>query len=104
MNSSPGKRMYGDYSEVTKGIANTYFKQWYRRKVWGGPSIERIPVSMKKFFVFLKEKKEFITKKCLGVSTLNYVFSETPAAFFFNLGVAGERNLLSNVSTKFFIL
>ena len=55
-----------DYSEVTKGIANTYFKQWYRRKVWGGPSIERIPVSMKKFFLFLKEKKGIHNKKVLG--------------------------------------
>ena len=55
-----------DYSEVTKGIANTYFKQWYKRKVWGGPTTERIPVSIRKFFLFLKEKKGIHNKKVLG--------------------------------------
>jgi len=55
-----------DYSEVTKGIVNSYFKQWYKRKVWGGPSIERIPISMKKFFLFLKEKKGIYNKNVLG--------------------------------------
>ena len=55
-----------DYSEVTKGIANTYFKRWYKRKVWGGPSIERIPVSIRRFFLFLKEKKGIHNKKVLG--------------------------------------
>ena len=55
-----------DYSEVTKGIANTYFKQWYKRKIWGGPSIEKIPVSIRKFFLFLKEKKGIHNKKVLG--------------------------------------
>ncbi|RJS84157.1 hypothetical protein CW713_03045 [Methanophagales archaeon] len=55
-----------DYSEVTKGIANTYFKQWYKRKVWGGPTTERIPVSIRKFFLFLKGKKGIHNKKVLG--------------------------------------
>ena len=55
-----------DYSEVTKGIANTYFKQWYKRKVLGSPPIERIPVSIRKFFLFLKEKKGIHNKKVLG--------------------------------------
>ncbi|MDI6916276.1 MAG: site-specific integrase [Thermoplasmatales archaeon] len=55
-----------DYSEVTRGIVNTYFKQWYKRKVWGGQGIERIPVSIKKFFLFLKEKKGIHNKKILG--------------------------------------
>ncbi|MCD6468606.1 MAG: hypothetical protein J7L32_04805 [Thermoplasmata archaeon] len=59
---------------MTKGIANTYFKQWYRRKVWGGPSIEKIPVSMKKFFVFLKEKKGIYNKKVLGGKYLKLCF------------------------------
>lgn len=55
-----------DYSEVTKGIANTYFKQWYKRKVWGGPKTERIPISIRKFFIFLKEKKGIHNVKVLG--------------------------------------
>ncbi|HEC96237.1 MAG TPA: hypothetical protein ENI59_00990 [Euryarchaeota archaeon] len=55
-----------DYSEVTKGIANTYFKQWYKRKVWGGPPVDRIPVSIRKFFLFLREKKKIRNKKVLG--------------------------------------
>ena len=55
----------GDYSEVTKGIANTHFKQWYKRKVLGGVSLEKIPISIRKFFVFLKEKKGIHNKKIL---------------------------------------
>jgi len=55
-----------DYSEVTKGMANTYFKQWYKRKIWGGPPVDRIPVSIRKFFLFLREKKGIHNKKVLG--------------------------------------
>ena len=51
---------------MTKGIANTYFKQWYKRKVWGGPPVDRIPVSIRKFFLFLREKKKIRNKKVLG--------------------------------------
>lgn len=54
-----------DYSEVTKGIANTHFKQWYKRKVWGGPNIDRIPVAIKKFFIFLRDKKEIHNQNVL---------------------------------------
>jgi site-specific recombinase XerD len=54
-----------DYSEVTKGMANSHFKRWYKRKVWGGPGVDRIPVTMKKFFTFLKEKKGHTIKKFL---------------------------------------
>jgi hypothetical protein len=51
---------------VTKGMANSYFKRWYKRKVWGGPGVDRIPISMKKFFTFLKEKKGTYNQKVLG--------------------------------------
>jgi site-specific recombinase XerD len=55
-----------DYAEVTKGIANSYFKRWYKSKVWGGPDVDKVSVSIKKFFLFLKEKKGIHNQKVLG--------------------------------------
>lgn len=45
------------YEEVTKGMANTHFRAWYKKKVWGGPDLEQVRVSLPKFFAFLREKK-----------------------------------------------
>lgn len=45
------------YEEVTKGMANTHFRAWYKRKVLGGPDLEQVRVSVPKFFAFLREKK-----------------------------------------------
>lgn len=55
-----------NYSEVTKGIANTHFKHWYKRKVLGGPSTDKISISIRKIFLFLKEKKGINNKTVLG--------------------------------------
>jgi len=54
------------YSEVTRGIANTHFKAWYRRKVWGGPPLDQVRVSVHKFFRFLADRKGVVNEKVLG--------------------------------------
>lgn len=55
-----------DYTEVTRGIANTHFKTWYKRKVWGGPTLDQLPNSIRKFFEFLAEKKGIRNERVLG--------------------------------------
>jgi len=55
-----------EFSEITTGIAGSYFRDWYRRKVWGGPTVDRIPISMKEFFTFLSIKKNIHNEKVLG--------------------------------------
>lgn len=54
------------YEEVTKGMANTHFRAWYKKKVWGGPDLEQVRVSVPKFFAFLREKKGIVNEKITG--------------------------------------
>jgi site-specific recombinase XerD len=42
--------------EITRGIANSYFRQWYRRKV-GDRTESELKTAMKKFFEFLDREK-----------------------------------------------
>jgi site-specific recombinase XerD len=51
--------------EITRGMVNTYFKQWCRRKVWGAPSPDQLRVSLKKFFSFLATEKGIVNEKVL---------------------------------------
>ena len=39
--------------EITRGMVNTEFHQWYNRKVIGSKSRDDLCVSLKKFFAFL---------------------------------------------------
>lgn len=43
--------------DITRGIANTHFKKWYRRKVWGSYNPDDLRTALRKFFAFLKEEK-----------------------------------------------
>ena len=42
--------------EITRGIANSHFRQWYQRKV-GDRTESELKTTMKKFFHFLAEEK-----------------------------------------------
>jgi site-specific recombinase XerD len=42
--------------EITRGIANSYFRQWYRSKV-GDRTDSELKTAMKKFFQFLDREK-----------------------------------------------
>ncbi|MCK4485396.1 MAG: hypothetical protein KAU38_01370 [Desulfobacterales bacterium] len=51
--------------QITRGMVNTHFKQWCRRKVWGAPSPDQLRVSLKKFFTFLATEKGIVNDKAL---------------------------------------
>ena len=55
-----------DIKEITKGMVNTHFRQWYKRKVWGAPeSSDSLKVSLMKFFQFLDTRKGITNTKVL---------------------------------------
>lgn len=54
--------------EITKGMANTHFQAWYRRKVWDSTSAADRKVAIQKFFMFLALEKGIVNHKILGGS------------------------------------
>jgi len=51
--------------EITKGMVNTHFRQWWKRKVWDSTTPEQLRVALKKFFTFLATKKGIVNDKAL---------------------------------------
>lgn len=51
--------------EVTRGMANTHFRNWYRRKVWHSATPDDLKVAVKKFFQFLSTEKGITNEKVL---------------------------------------
>ncbi len=51
--------------EVTRGMVNSEFRAWWRRKVWDSTSDNQRRVSLKKFFVFLKDEKGIVNEKAI---------------------------------------
>lgn len=43
--------------EITRGIANSYFRQWYPRKVHDRTESE-LKTAIKKFFLFLAQERD----------------------------------------------
>jgi hypothetical protein len=39
--------------DVTRGMVNSGFRSWVKRKVWGGPDVDELRVSLRKFFQYL---------------------------------------------------
>lgn len=52
--------------DVTKGMANSHFKKWYRRKVWDSSTDNDIKVAVKKFFQFLDTEKGIKNAKAVS--------------------------------------
>ncbi len=44
--------------DITKGMANTHFTKWYKRKVLDSRTADEIRVALTKFFTFLAEQKK----------------------------------------------
>jgi hypothetical protein len=56
--------------EVTKGMANSKFRQWYHRKIYDSSSDNDIRVAVRKFFQFLESEKNIKNEKALsGLNT-----------------------------------
>ena len=51
--------------DITRGMVNTHFKNWCRRKVWDSTTPNQLRVALRKFFVFLAENKGIVNEKVL---------------------------------------
>lgn len=54
-----------DINNITKGMVNTHFKQWWKRKVWDSTTPDQLRVALKKFFIFLASEKCIVNDKVL---------------------------------------
>jgi site-specific recombinase XerD len=52
--------------DITRGMANTYFKTWWKNKVWDSTTPEQIRVALKKFFTFLAKEKGMVNEKVMN--------------------------------------
>ena len=55
-----------DFATVRKGVVNTEFFRWYRRKVLNRLDKDSLKSSTIKFFKFLAEQKDIYNEKVLG--------------------------------------
>ena len=51
--------------DITRGIVNTHFQSWWKKKVWDTTSPNEIRVALKKFFRFLADTKGIVNEKAL---------------------------------------
>jgi site-specific recombinase XerD len=51
--------------DITRGMVNIHFKNWWKRKVWDSTTPDELRVALRKFFVFLAEKKGITNEKAL---------------------------------------
>jgi site-specific recombinase XerD len=58
-----------DFATVRKGVVNTEFFRWYRRKVLNRCDPASLQSTTKKFFKFLAEKKDLYNENVLGKRT-----------------------------------
>ncbi len=52
--------------EITRGMANSAFRQWYKRKVLDAATVDDLRVALKKFFQFLATEKGIHNPKVLA--------------------------------------
>ena len=51
--------------EVTRGMVNSEFRSWWKRKVWDSTTDNERRVALKKFFTFLAGEKNIVNEKAL---------------------------------------
>ena len=51
--------------EITRGMVNTHFKKWYKRKVWDSTTPNELRIALKKFFSFLETEKGIFNAKAM---------------------------------------
>ena len=51
--------------QITRGIANTHFQRWYKRKVWDLSTSNDLKVALRKFFIFLSEEEGITNEKVM---------------------------------------
>ena len=45
-----------EISEITRGMVNTHFRKWWKKKVWDSTTENELRVALRKFFNFLDEE------------------------------------------------
>jgi Phage integrase, N-terminal SAM-like domain len=51
--------------DITKGMVNSHFRAWYKRKVMDSATESELRVALKKFFQFLATEKGIVCQKVL---------------------------------------
>jgi site-specific recombinase XerD len=51
--------------DITRGMVNSHFRSWYKRKVWDSATESDLRVALKKFFQFLSTEKGITHQKVL---------------------------------------
>ena len=51
--------------DVTRGMANSAFRRWYKGKVWDSATPDDLRVALKRFFQFLDKEKGITNQKVL---------------------------------------
>ena len=51
--------------DITRGMVNTHFKQWWKRKVWDSTTPDQLTVALRKFFTFLATEKGIVNEKAM---------------------------------------
>ncbi len=51
--------------DITRGMVNTHFKNWWRKKVLDSTTPDELRVALRKFFVFLAEEKGIVNERAL---------------------------------------
>jgi hypothetical protein len=53
--------------DVTRGMVNSGFRSWVKRKVWGGPDADVLRVGLRKFFQYLDTQQGICMFTALAV-------------------------------------
>ncbi len=51
--------------EITRGMVNSHFRSWYKKKVWDSATDNDLRVALRKFFQFLATEKGITNQKAL---------------------------------------
>ncbi len=51
--------------EITRGMVNSHFRSWYKKKVWDSATDSDLRVALRKFFQFLATEKGITNQKVL---------------------------------------
>jgi len=54
-----------EMEDITKGMVNSHFRSWYKRKVMDSATESDLRVALKKFFQFLASEKNIVHQKVL---------------------------------------
>ena len=51
--------------EITRGMVNSHFRSWYKKKVWDEATDNDLRVALRKFFQFLATEKGITNQKAM---------------------------------------